>query len=226
MPYNPRRLEGNPRRVRRQDPHAGRKHSDVVGRGGPRATSLVDMSRKENTADGWVIPIFSGPDFDVFYRYICAKNNSGQLKHETKDQVVRVLAGRLYVMVNGGSAQELVSTQSIALGRGVAYEVATSGTEDAELIVCQGHDYSKDVEHITMPGSVTAIQKAASPVFAPQIVRRSESQAYHQAEIIGAAKESARKTARTPYHGRAPLAGQQVVGLNPRPIGAGGFGED
>lgn len=226
MSFNPKRLEtGHVHRVRRQDPHAGRRHSEIMSRSGPKASSLVDMSRKELTPDGWRIPIFSGPDFEVSYHYVCARNSTGQVLHESKDRVVRVLAGRLFVNING-NIQQMGSTQSIALGRGVVYEMATSGTEDAELIICQGHDYNKDLKQVSAPGSVNTIAMAAEPHEAPQVVRRPESKAQQQAAQIGAEREAKRKTARTPFQGRAPLPGQQMTGINPRPMGASGFGED
>ncbi|MCJ7759717.1 hypothetical protein MUP59_01045 [Candidatus Bathyarchaeota archaeon] len=180
------------------------------------------MSKKETTSDGWKIPIFRGSDFDVFYRYICAKNNTGLLMHETKDRVIRVLAGRLYVVLSE-ETQELIASQSITLERGTVYGLATSGTEDVELIVCQGHDYANEIKQISAPESVSVVPMAANPKAAPQTVRRSESIAQQQAAQLGAAKEEKRKASRTPYQGRAPLVGQQVIGLNPRPIGAAGF---
>jgi mannose-6-phosphate isomerase-like protein (cupin superfamily) len=183
----------------------------------------VDLSNKEITPDGWRIPIFSGSDFDVSYRYLCARNSSGQVKHETKDRVVRVLAGRLFVMVDG-ETQELNANQSIALERGVVHEIATSGTEDAELILCQSHDYEKDLQQIVSSSAVTSAKMSPVPTAAPQISRRSESKALEQAAQLGAVREVNRKAARTPFQGRAPLAGQQVSGLNPRPAGPGGFG--
>jgi len=222
MSFNPKRLQGNVvRRDRTQYPHAGHKHSEIMGRSGPRA-SLADMSKKEVTPDGWMIPIFNGSDFDVLYRYICARNNTGQVMHETKDCVVRVLAGRLYVVLSG-ETQELIANQSIALVCGVPYGLATSGTEDVELIVCWGHDYLKEIKQVSTPEATNVIPKAAAPIAVPHISRRSESMAQQQAVQLGAAKEEKRKASRTPFQGRAPLAGQQVVGLNPRPVGAAGF---
>jgi len=183
------------------------------------------MSRRTPTENGWKITIFEGPDFEVLYYYLCAKNNTGKITNKDQDRVVRVLSGRLFVAVDGKTPEEVGVHQSVVLPRGAVYELASSGTEDTELIICQGPDYFSKIEKLSL-GHTNTIQQAVAPApAAPSVTRRPVSKAVAQATALSSAKEEV-KVRRVAAQKRAPLAGQQVTGINPKPVGAGGFAED
>jgi len=227
MSYNPARTAdtgGMARKNRSYNPHAGRKHSQSASLSSPSSVRFADYTNRKDTQFGWTISIFKGSQFEVEYQFMCARNASGKLCHPTKDRCIRVLGGRLFVII-GEDTLTVDTHQAFTVEAGVEYMLATSGTGDVELIVCQGNDYEKDLVHVTQPEAVNVMSNMA-PVRPEGEVRphREGSMAYQQAEQM-AAEKGAQRT-RTPMKGRAPLPGQQVDGFNPRPIGSGGFSEE
>jgi len=225
MSFNPARMNGlgSSKRSRHLDPHAGLKHSQIVRSLGVQSVRVEDVRNRQDTAHGWRIPIYKGPTFEVEFQYMCMRNSTGRLRHDTKARCVRVLAGQLFVLV-GDQSVMLVAHQAITLDPKVEYVLGTSGTGDAELYLCQDADYEKDLvtvspsEAININPSAFAIKDESAPR-----ERRADSMARQQAEEMAARKES-RRTPMT--KSRAPLPGQQVEGVNPRPIGASGYNEE
>lgn len=236
MSYNPARVDPQVRQrqaqQRRQNPHAGVKHSTIVGRDGPRGINVADIRNRQSTERGWRVATFKGDDFEMIYEYICARNSTGQIKNEDQDRAIRVLAGMIYVTIDG-QVNEIQTGQGFAIPKGTVYELATSGTTDAEVLFCQGPDYDKSIEQVSEAVKNNAVNVVPEPQAAP-IVRtpRRKPQAQMAAERIEAqrAKRAAKKQQvadpGTPRDERPPLATQQVVGVNPKPVGAGGYADD
>lgn len=252
MSYNPDR-HGPGRQPVRRKPLAppkgsGVRHSTIVSKQGLQAVTIDDVRNKVNTPRGWKVQQFKGPDFEVIYEFICARNSTGRIKNEEADRSIRVLAGRLFLTIDG-EIIELRAGMSGSIARGKEYEMATAGDTDAEVVFCQGPDYEGNVEVLSESTAINAVAKAifaeASPQTMPRGFRHSKAQA--QAEVI-LAQRRARQARRRPKQGmqpgmtagqmaaaqapvqrtppplRAPLPGQAVTGVNPQPVGAAGYG--
>jgi len=225
MSFNPNRVAstgGVARKQRSYNPHAGVRRSQIASRSGP-SVRFTDYANRKDTAYGWCISIFSGKDFEVEFQFMCSRNASGRLCHPTKDRCIRVISGRLFVLV-GEETTPVDAHQAFTVEAGVEYMLATSGTGDVEILVCQSANYEKDLNHVTPPEAVNVVANMG-PVRPDSETRphRDGSMAQQQAAQI-AEERAQKRSGRTPVKGRAPLPGQQVVGVNPRPVGAGGFG--
>jgi len=117
---------------------------------------------------------------------------------------------------------------------------------------CQGADYEDTVEHLTPPQAINAemlmklpeeerrnqtsfdpISRAKAQEHATRLAqeRHQREVARRQAAMGKLSGESSEPVAdgtgvakTPPPSRRVPLAGQQVQGVNPRPVGAGGYG--
>jgi len=246
--YNPTRMNPNApgrNRQRRFDPHAGRKHSDIVAQQGPKCVFISDLAHRITTDRGWKIVHFSGDDFEVIYEYLCSRNTTGRIVHKDGDRCVRVMSGQIFIMV-GGEQTVLRMGQAFSLPKGTEHEIATLGTEDAEVIFCQTKDYEDNIEQITeanarntkmavvLPTDRGAPQKISTEK-ARQAASRIQNQRQARERAISASLDSGQPkplpkigaggeedipmTAKA----RLPLANQNVTGSSPMPLGAGGF---
>lgn len=254
MSYNPDRQRAGTRlsqKVRRLDPRAGVKVSDIIKQRGPQAATLNDIQHKQNTLRGWKVVIHEGDQFEMVYEYICARNASGLIRHNSLDRALRVLAGELYITV-GDEVAVLKSGDSYSLPAKLEYQFGTSGSFDTEVMFCQGPKYEDTLEQLVdseatnadlllkLPNEVAPQQTSFDPISRAKAQQHADKLAYdrHRREIIRRQAASGKSTAdlnsetvssgsevvKAPTSGRkAPLAGQQVVGVNPRPIGAGGY---
>lgn len=253
MSYNPGVHAVGPHPSRKQqrryvDPRVvGTRHSELVGVHGPVGVSQVDLRNKVSTSSGWRVPYFSGEDFEVFYELICTRNATGKLCHKTLDRCVRVLSGQLFI-THEGEVTTVLMNQVCTFTRGSEYELASPGDSDVELLIIQGKDYDTDLIHITEPGAIN--DRAAAPfhesstTLSRVTTEKAEQAATRLLEERAAKERNRNKRSPVPKRanevampgsspqaqsmpgGRAPLAGQQVVGVNPRPLGAHGFGDE
>jgi mannose-6-phosphate isomerase-like protein (cupin superfamily) len=250
MGYNPNRhgpnRQSKQRRVRLAPPRgSGVAHSTIIARKGIQAVTIDDVRNKVNTPRGFKVQQFKGADFEVVYEFICARNSTGQVKNSDQDRSIRVLGGRLFATVDGEIA-ELRPGQSLSIARGQTYELATSGTDDAEVLFSQGSDYEKNVEVISEAGAANAQAVTIFAAEAPQRPPRSNSakamehaqqllQQRHirearrrpnqQQQQQGQVPQAPVGQKQTPPSKRPPLPGQAVTGVNPQPVGAGGYGD-
>jgi mannose-6-phosphate isomerase-like protein (cupin superfamily) len=209
---------------------------------GPRGVNIADMRNREATAHGWRIPYFMGDDFEVIYEYICARNGTGVIKNADKDKCVRVLAGSLYVTVDG-EIKTILTGQAYALLRDTEYELSSSGDTDVEVLICQNAGYEDTVEYITQPTATNPVMANTSPqelpprnVVSKEKAKRIAEDMKRQRDARTEAKKSPVKRGTVenelgeqvppPVDKRIPLSGQQVVGVNPMPVGAGGYSGD
>jgi hypothetical protein len=261
MPYNPTRQQGSAAKIRRQrrlDPRhvgAGVRHSDIVAKHGPSVFASSDIQNKQETSRGWKSCLFYNSDsFEMVYEYICARNASGVVCNRNKDRAIRVLSGEVFIVISG-DVIPVSAGSSFALLRGVEYQIATSGTLDAEVLFCQGPDYESDLEQLVDPQAVNSETKM---LFAktPETQARTKSNSdvtrkyaeklqeerrqrniakdraiNHPEQVVEKPAPSSndgsvvvKPSRRTPP--RRVLAGQQVQGVNPRPLGAAGLGDD
>lgn len=251
MSYNPARQGAatRPRRQRRLDPRGGAKHSDIVAKHGPVAATVTDMQRREPTTRGWRSVLFCGDDFEMIYEFICSKNATGSIRHPSEDRALRVMAGELFVAV-GGEVTHLTYGLSYSIPKGTEYQLATSGTLDAEVLFCQGPEYEKGLEQLSELQSVNIETKMlltdSSEI--PRREKRSVEAARKHAEQVqeerrlrdvarrqglsrvvdeqSLAASNGAEAVTTAVRRSPPkrmLPGQQVQGVNPRPVGAAGF---
>jgi hypothetical protein len=229
MSYNPFRGQKAPKRRPPNARSGGKKHSTIVARSGPQAISMVEMQNRQASPHGWFVPHFLGSEFEVVYHYFCAKNDTGELRNDKQDRSVRVIAGQIFVMLSGNQDPVVLNAhQTFSLEKGVTYRLATSGTVDAELLFCQGAGYEASVEHVSAPGSLNQHQAFRPAEPSNEVPRRSPEVIKQHAEVaakLQTEKQAARKApVRKPI--RAPLSGQTVIGVNPKPIGVGGYSDE
>jgi mannose-6-phosphate isomerase-like protein (cupin superfamily) len=248
MSYNPHRhgtQAAQAKRQRNMNPHAGVKLSDIIARQGPQAATIDDYRGKVETPRGWRVEQFKGDTFEMIFEFICSKNSTGMIKHETEDRSLRVLGGELFVQINGTTAR-LRPGNAIAIPAGTEYSLATSGTTDAEVIFCQGAGYEDSLEQLSDPClndvtrmlDVVEVDRALAPSTSDKARAQAErieaerrqreaakrsAQSGQQVQQSGGTSQEA-VVAKTPPR-RAPLTGQQVQGMSPRPIGASGYGD-
>lgn len=235
------------RRQRRLDPRAGVKASDIRARYGPQAATIDDVRNKINTDRGWRVDIHKGDTFEMVYEFICARNSTGIIRNDEHDRAIRVLGGEIYLTLDN-EIVPLKAGDSYSIDAGTEYQIATSGSFDSEVIFCQGPDYEETLEQVSPPEAVNATmhlplpreQGPAQPrVSGEQAQLQAQIQQFHRQRREAARRQSAGRpqsssdgattagdVRRTPPPSRAPLSGQQVQGVNPRPVGAGGYGEE
>jgi hypothetical protein len=234
MSHNPNRGTGNNRRrnARRYDPHAGHRRAGPTT---PQGVDFQDIRNREVTNRGWKIVHFQGEDFEMIYELISAGSSTGKIKHETADRSIRVLEGCLYVLLAGQSPIELLRHQSFSISRGTEYELCSNSTADVEVLFCQGSKYEEGAEVIEEAQTVNVEPMTELPKENEMLPRVDGTKAQVTAEAIKRERK-ARQQGRNPApkknpdgtpagHGRTPLAGQQVTGANPRPIGPNGYAE-
>lgn len=227
MSYNPTRVNrSSSRKNRTPQPNAGVRHSTIVARQGPKAISLVDIQNRRPSPYGWMVPQFAGDQFEVIYHYFCARNDTGEIRHETQDRCVRVLSGHLFVLLSGQAQPvELQAGGTFTVEKGTAYRLSSSGSGDAELLFIQGPKYDETVEHLTRPGSQNIVQKVVRVDPPAKPVRRTPSKAMDHAQKVAAKQEKRQAAKREPVR-REPLSNSSAVsGSNPQPVGPGGYSE-
>jgi mannose-6-phosphate isomerase-like protein (cupin superfamily) len=252
MSYNPDRHgpQAKPRNQKRQrlapPKGSGITHSTIVSRQGIQAVTIDDVRNKVNTPRGFKVQQFKGEDFEVVYEFICARNSTGQIKNDDQDRSIRVLAGRIFITIDEEIA-DLHPGQSVSIARGKVYEMATSGTDDAEVLITQGPDYEDNIEVISESKAFNAQAKTVFAADAPQRPPRSNSdkamehaqrllhqrrvretrrRSNQQAQVPQQGPQQIPGVPQTPPSKRPPLVGQSVTGKNPQPIGAGGYGDE
>jgi len=250
--YNPTRMNPNNLKrnsQRRYNPHAGRKHSDIIANQGPKSVFISDLAQRISTDRGWKIVHFEGEDFEVVYEYICSKNATGKIVNKEGDRCIRVLSGQIFLTVNADQIS-LRTGQAYPIPKGLEYELATLGTEDAEVLFCQKRDYEKEIEQLTESTAQNAKMIAVMPKDPTLPSRISSDKAKLAASKIQEQRDAREKILRSamdrgqpmkapanitgeentqssaPIKARPPLAGQNVSGFSPMPVGARGFGDD
>lgn len=224
--YNPtRNTKSKKARLRRQNPHAGTKHSDIVKRNGVGGNAPVSQVLV-HSLHGRESSIFSCDNFEVRYELFLAGNSSGYGVNEKGDRTIRVLRGTLFVTFEAMNGEKI--TKRIAPGAhlhapaGMKHMFATSGTEDAELLFIETPDYRDDWQQLEDP----VINKVNQPVLSsPEAAipaRRKSTKAYEQAANAAARKGRRRGKGPKVVSPQTALAatGAQaaVTGLNPQPM--------
>ena len=246
MSHNPMRQKHTAKRQRRLDPRAGVKASDIRARYGPQAATVEDVRNKTNTPRGWRVMIHKGDAFEMVYEFICSRNATGIIVNHDHDRAVRVLGGEIYLTLEENIIP-LRAGESYSLEAGLEYQLATSGSFDAEVMFCQGPDYEETLEQLSEPQALNASMNMPLPretgpaqprVDGSQAMLQAQIQQFHRQRRMADQNRSAGRPSssadgattagdvrRTPPPSRAPLPGQQMIGTNPRPIGSGGFSE-
>jgi mannose-6-phosphate isomerase-like protein (cupin superfamily) len=253
MSYNPVRAKNfyrnTSKRPRRQDPHAGIKHSDIMRRQGMGQT--LPTEGRQQTPHGFGATIFSGEDFNVRSEIIAAGNNLGFGVNEEADRVYQVIRGPLFVIIEGEQGtKDVLQVQdggNFRAPRGLKHGVASSGTNDVELLVIESASYADTWQQIedgvartsedlaAYTNNQAAQQAQINIADAPPARRRDQSKAKKQA-VKEAAKRRRRqpKMAASPTPAQTAAAGQKVgrnasknansgnvQGVNPMPMGPG-----
>ena len=237
MSYNPARAAGNHRnkRVKRYDPHAGTKHSDIMRRKGVGfdATS----AERSDTRHGFTSPVFSCDSF--VQRYVClyAGNNTGIGVTEKGDRSIRVMVGTLYVtflnkekitddegnetVKDVASIQQFGEGYNVSLPKGTKYSLASSGTANVEILLTETVNYQDSWKELG-EAAITASKNVmvVPPRTATRRRPRGESKAYQQAQQVSGRKGEITALAETRRRSSGDnVNSSAVVGVNPRPSG-------
>jgi len=231
------------------DPHAGTKHSDIMRRAGLGVT--VPLSSREVTSSGFAAILMKSPTFTVRSELVAAGNNLGLGVHKTKNRMVLVRSGSLFVQTNDEVTQEAVLHRlqtggHINLSAGTVHRIASSGTEDAELLIVEDTGYEQGFEYLEAPEvqgmSPHAVLAGGTPDAAVTTTRRAD-QTIAKTQAVQNAVQRRRRAPRlgagpTPAASdgavgqRAPTTSPlnpnstNVQGVSPRPMGPGGLGDD
>lgn len=241
--------KNNNKKVRRLDPHAGTKHSEIMKRRGVGVT--VPMEDREPTPHGFTAGVFSG-DFVVRHEVIGAGNNLGFGVNKKGDRVIRVSSGQLFVFVSDKENKGNKTILKIIAGRyfrapkGLKYGLAASGTEDVELMVIESPNYAdgwklleegetREVSNVLAgvhPEEATSVE--SSQLIDVDLVetrtkrRRRTSKAKEQALSQARKNKKVSKVIPQAANGAGQRVGRNastnansatVVGVNPRPSG-------
>lgn len=246
MTFNPVRAENFNKRNRPRhelNPHAGIKHSDIMKRQGVGVT--IPLDSRVNTPNGISALLFSGEDFVVRSELVASGNASDFGMNECDDRVYVIRNGVLFVRVGqeDGSSKmmQFQSGDVFRAPKGTKYSVAASGTHDVELLVIETANYDAGWQTIETGvaaglGANVVLSGESPSVDVPRIERRrDQTLAKAQAEEIAAPRRrKLRMSASTELsaggnvratRGSDPNSGT-VLGVNPRPMGPGGVGED
>jgi mannose-6-phosphate isomerase-like protein (cupin superfamily) len=225
MSFNPARMPGVTKlnKSRAGDPYAGIKHSQINPQLGPEAVFADEAISRVKTEYGWKLHQFTGK-FEVQYRYVLAGNSMGRQLHKKKSRHIRVLAGTLYVM-SGGKTNKMGANQTVNILPEVEYVLASSGSGNVELLICQEADYEKDLIQVSPPESMrTEELMSLTPEAVAATVRKPvDDAARARSEKMA---EGRRRKREAKADMRAPIPGQEVAGVSPMPVGPGGYGED
>jgi len=237
MSYNPTRHGQQSKHTARQrfvDPKAGKRHSDIARALGPRGANIEDIRNRQTTPHGWRIPYFEGDEFEMYYEYLCARNGTGVVKSVEHDRCIRILVGTVFY-TSDGQINQLHTGQAAVFPKGTEYELSTSGDTDAELLICQGAKYEESLEHITQSMKNNPLMTQVPKEAPSRDSRVDPDKGKKQAQMIAAARTKRRQPVpkktvinelgeEVPApHGKVPLPGQAVIGMNPKPVGAGGY---
>jgi len=227
MPYNPAvhgpNATSHQKRPRAIDHRAGRRHSDIVSSRVPVVVHVSDLVNRKALSSGWRIDYHMG-EFEVYYELLCARNSTGTIKHESKERCVRVLSGKMFVTM-GGEVISVNTNQVCVFLPGMEYELASSGDSDVELLVSQSGGYEEGLIHITESSATNSRPLSRHLPSEPTATnaRVSPDRAVAAAEQIRAGRTERRVK---PVPRRASLPGQVIQGVNPRPVGAAGAGDE
>lgn len=226
MSYNPTRLDPNRNHQRPSPPPgSGLAHSDIVRK--HQAPSFMPAGMRSQTPHGYHVPLFECDAFTTRYEVFYSKNATGVGMNPEGDRTLMVLRGFLYAdMEREDGTFETVKLQeghSLNVPRGKKFSLATSGVDNAELVVTETKDYAKTWQQLTDPtfGDTFAIPTAGVQS-APTVVRRgADPVTMQQAEDI---KEETMVRRRRAAAGSKPAPSgnansANAIGVNPRPGG-------
>ena len=223
--YNPyRHAKAQKQRMRKQDPHAGTKHSDIIRKHGVGVGAPIKQVLKRST-HGRFSPIFDCDSFSVRYELFMAGNNSGVGVNPDGDRTIRILRGSLFVTYE--DKQGVVVSERIHQGAhlhvpaNVKHSYATSGTSDVELLFIETPGYEDGWERLT---DATLLCEDASMIMATPTAARTGKRDSTKAKVQ-AVQSAARKARRvgtkvvSPQDALAASGASAVsVGVNPKPI--------
>lgn len=225
--HNPNR--GNNQRALQQQrrhqppPGAGISHASIMKK--YKGPSAVPSGDRKPTETGWTIPIFDCESFATRFEYVASSSNAGQIVNQKDDRTIYVVAGTLYVTTledEQPQTVKLLQGASFNVPRGLVYEMATGGSEGAELVISEALLYSLHLEQLTPParGVDTAdfIEQAASPT----PVRREQKVSAVQNQIAAATESVARRERMKATAGKgvgAHSANVNSIGVSPMPGG-------
>jgi len=249
MSFNPVRASNFYKRNRTsacaQDPHAGTKHSDIMRRQGLGLT--VPLTDRVTTATGIASTLMQTERFVVRSEVIGAGNNLGLGANPTQDRLIICRAGSLFVqLMDDGSStyHRLQSGAHLRLLKGTTYRICATGTEDAEVLFIEDPGYAQNFVFIEVPetrGLGNSVLTAMTPDTRPPEGQRRADQSVAKAVVRTRRRPTRTAAAATPASqaGTRTVTGATVVGrnaasnpnsanvigVNPRPMGAGGYEE-
>lgn len=202
-------------------PNAGLKHSDIVK--ATASSSIANNASRVKTTTGFNLPLANSPDFTVRQEHIAGGNNTGLKLNKKGDLHILVQHGTLFVNIKNGENIEttrLLAGQSLYLGRGTVYGIATLANEYAEVLIVESVNYGKTLQVVGPPEAVNdKVVEAARAL--DQAARIDNSKTMAQAKEIAALRsrrDSGALRRETNATGAVTANSSNVIGVNPKPF--------
>lgn len=230
MSYNPNRAANfnapNQRKQYVPKPGDGIRHSDIMRRAGVGGLTLGAAALRTPTQFGYQSPIFEGKDFIVRFEVLFPGNSTALGSNKLADRHIRVCRGSVYVTFEQDKeriVQHIKVGGEFTATRGMKYALATSGSEEVELLVVESVGYEKnwkELEEAVVKGNggVPAIVEPTVPV------RTNRDSSKEKEYALSQAIERNKRVPAGPE--KRPVSDASAsVGVNLRPGGPGSFGE-
>lgn len=227
MPYNPARdpsnFEARQNSKVPHDPSLIKTHSDIIRSKG-LGSFLPTSATKVNAKYGIFAPIAQMKDFSVRLEIIMPGNNLGFGFNDSADRVLFVRTGVLYVTFSEerkpSRVQAIRAGSFFTASRGLRHSYATDGESEAEVLVIESKNYSKNWQLLEDPtvGTKFDLSLMDPPAEAVKLPRYSSEKTREQALEMAASR--GRVPARAPgAASSAPNANSAAsIGINPTPM--------
>lgn len=229
MSYNPvRHANFNTQNQKKQyvpKPGDGIRHSDIMRKAGVGVT-LATTSARKPTAFGYHSEVFNGKDFNVRFEVLFPGNKTAYGANEKAERHIRVIRGSVYVTHEFGESEKAVTHLKVggafSAPRGTKYALATSGSEEVELLIVESPNYEKHWKQLEEPvlrGNGGVVEIPEAPVF----TRNKDDSKEKEYALAQAQERNKRVPAKT--EGRKVSDASATPGVNLRPGGPGAYGE-
>jgi len=222
MTFNPTRFQKIANRNARHRPTLNDGIHSTANQSKVMKIDSSSFLNREATEDGWKLPLFSGKDFEFYYKLLSAGNHSGKCVNNKGDLCIFVLSGKLF-FGHDKTIDEIKEGQSLVIERGTEFELSSAGRESVELLISQSSKYDNTLKILSAPEAVTREEIKTITGVNSDLARGNKELTKQQAINIGnkRTEHTTRNSART----RPPLPGQIVEGASPRPVGPAGFAD-
>lgn len=230
MSYNPNRAANfntpNQRKQYVPKPGEGIHHSDIMRRAGSGLT-IASGALRTPTRFGYQSQVFECKDFTVRFEVLFPGNSTAFGTNKLGDRHIRVCRGSVYITSEVDASERVVKHLPVgaefSAPRGTKYALATSGSEEAELLIVESVGYEKnwkELEEAVVKGNGGVPEVVTETPAVPRNRDSSKEKEYAVAQAIERNKRIPTAPEKRPVNDASAS-----VGVNLRPSGPGSFGE-